>query len=223
MATQTQISAGTEAKKVGHIHEQMVCDWLNSVNEGHYVDGKTKTKRDIVNSKTGISYSLKSVSKKHTQCHLTSAKRWCEFFDIQDDTRLWFDLFFGVPGKDVSNGQNRHHRLTKSDIDDYLNNLGLEWFNHNKNNVFDVIIRRGMYSTPVDYLIWLDKPTGKTQVYDVNQLEKLIDHGVWIMNETTLHFMNTNDEKMFHLQMKGSGTKYTSGYHSMMFHIYKCF
>lgn len=223
MATQTQVFAGTEAKKIGHLYEQMVCDWLNTKKEGHYIDGKTKTKRDIINANTGISYSLKSVGKNHTQCHLTSTKRWCEFFSIEGDTRLWFDLFFGIPKEDVSNGSNRQHRLSKSEIDDDLNDLGLDWFNDNKNNIFDVIVRRGMYPTPVDYLIWLDKPTGKTQIYDVNQLERLVDHGAWFMNETTLHFMNTNDEKMFHLQMKGSGTKYTSGYHSMMFHIYKCF
>ena len=43
------------------------------------------------------------------------------------------------------------------------------------------------------------------------------------MNETTLHFIDVNGNKMFHLQMKGSGKKYTSGYHGLMFHIYKTF
>lgn len=223
MATQAQISAGTEAKRVGHVNEQLVCSWLNTISEGHYVDGKNKTKRDIINEKTGVSYSLKSVSKGHTQCHLTTTKRWCEFFSISEEISVWFNLFFGIPNQDVSNGKNRHHRLLKSEIDDSLNDLALNWFNKNKNNIFDVIIRRGMYPTPVDYLIWFNKTTGVTQVYDVNQLERLVDDGNWIMNESTLHFMDTNGEKLFHLQMKGSGKKYTSSYHSMMFHIYKSF
>jgi len=36
-------------------------------------------------------------------------------------------------------------------------------------------------------------------------------------------FIDVNGNKMFHLQMKGSGKKYTSGYHGLMFHIYKTF
>jgi len=80
-----------------------------------------------------------------------------------------------------------------------------------------------MSDTPVDYLIWFDKPTGNTQVYSIEDLEKLVYNGEWIMKETTLHFIDANGNKMFHLQMKGSGKKYTSGYHGLMFHIYKTF
>ena len=39
------------------------------------------------------------------------------------------------------------------------------------------------------------------------------------MNETTLHFIDGNGNKMFHLQMKGSGG--LSQKNSMQFHIYK--
>ena len=41
----------------------------------------------------------------------------------------------------------------------------------------------------------------------------------WIMNETTLHFIDGNGNKMFHLQMKGSGG--LSQKNSLQFHIYK--
>jgi len=223
MSTQAQITAGTEAKRIGHINEQLVCNWLNTINSGHIIDGKPKTKQDIINQKTGVSYSLKSVTKNHTQCHLTSTRRWCEFFQIDGELKTWFDLFFGIPGEDVSDGLSSQHRLIKSQIDDTLNGQSLDWFNQNKNQIFDVIVRRGMSDTPVDYLIWFDKPTGETQVYDVNDLEELVTTGRWIMNDTTLHFINANDDKMFHLQMKGSGARYNSSYHSLMFHIYKCF
>ena len=43
--------------------------------------------------------------------------------------------------------------------------------------------------------------------------------GKWIMKETTLHFIDGNGNKMFHLQMKGSGG--LSQKNSMQFHIYK--
>jgi hypothetical protein len=221
--TATQIIAGTEAKRIGHLNEQRICDWLNTQTAGHVVDGKPKTKQDIINLEKGISYSLKSVSKNHTQCHLTSTEKWCEFFSIGGNLRVWFDSFFGIPGKDVSNGQNHQHRLTKSEIDDNYNDWALEWFNQHKLEIFDVIVRRGMSDTPVNYLIWFDKPTDRTQVYSIEDLEKLVYDGKWIMKETTLHFMDANGNKMFHLQMKGSGKKYTSGYHGLMFHIYKTF
>lgn len=221
--TTAQVTAGTEAKRIGHINEQRICDWLNTKVAGHIVDGKPKTKQDIINRETNVSYSLKSVSKNHTQCHLTSTERWCEFFGIGGDLRVWFDSFFGIPGEDVSKGESRQHRLTKSQIDDGANDWALEWFNQHKLEIFDVIVRRGMSDTPVDYLIWFDKSTTQTQVYSIEDLEKLVYNGKWIMNETTLHFIDVNGNKMFHLQMKGSGKKYTSGYHGLMFHIYKTF
>ena len=40
---------------------------------------------------------------------------------------------------------------------------------------------------------------------------------------TQTMFIDSNGDKLFHLQMKGSGKKYVSGYHAMMFHIYKTF
>ena len=86
-----------------------------------------------------------------------------------------------------------------------------------------IFVNFDISNTPVDYLIWYDKPTGKTEVHDVDNIAQLVYNGKWIMNETTLHFIDANGNKLFHLQMKGSGTKYTSGYHGLMFHIYKCF
>lgn len=218
-----QIISGTEAKKNGHLNEQYICDWLNLKTPGHIVDGKSKTKQDIINEKTGISYSLKSSKSKNTQCHLTSTKKWCEFFNISSDLRVWFDSFFGIPGEDVTNGQSRYHRLTKSQIDDHLNENAIIWFNQNKILIFDVIVHRGMNNTPVDYLIWFDKFTNNIDIHPIKNIRNLVYNGEWLLKETTLHFMDTNNNKLFHLQMKGSGKKYTSGYHGLMFHIYKSF
>ena len=43
----------------------------------------------------------------------------------------------------------------------------------------------------------------------------------WTLNNTTAEFRTKDGDKLFHLQMKGSGKKYNSGYHGMMFHIYR--
>jgi hypothetical protein len=219
-----QIIAGTEAKKDGHLYEQKICSWLNDNFSGvHVVEGGNKTKVDIVNLTTNKTYSLKSVSKNHTQCHLTSTSRWCEYFDIDDFLRHWYNLFFGIPGEDVSKGKSKRHRLTSKDIDDSLNELALNWFNTNKVPIFDVIIHKGMYNTPVNYLVWNSKKTNQIEIYEIDSLRQLVYNGEWILKPTTLHFLTKEMKKLFHLQMKGSGEKYTSGYHGLMFHIHKCF
>ena len=131
----------------------------------------------------------------------------------------WFFSFFGIPGIDVSDGKNRRHRLTKTDIQSDLNNLAIDWFNENKKLIFDVILS----GDGVDYLIWHHKSSKQTQIYSIDELRSLVYNGNWILNETTLHFLTEDQKKLFHLQMKGSGKKYTSNYHGLMFHIHKCF
>lgn len=218
-----QITAGQNAKKQGHINEDRICKWLNENHEGTFVvDGKPNTKIDIINTDTQTSYSLKSVSGKNTQCHLTSSSRWCEYFNIDGKLKSWFMQFFGVPGIDVSEGKYRQHRLKQPDIEFELNDLAFQWFNDHKLEVFDVILAKGMNDTPVDYLIWHQKKTKQTDIVPISQLRSMVSDCQWVMNKTTLHF-EINKKRMFHLQMKGSGEKYTSSYHSLQFHIYKCF
>ena len=147
--------------------------------------------------------------------------KWCEHFNITGELKEWYDLFFGIPHEDVSNGTSRQHRLTKSQIDSHLNDIAVKWFNDNKLEIFDIIVRRGLYNTPIDYQIWHHKPTDGIEIHSIDELEKLVYNGNWVMNETTLWFIDSNGKKLFHLQMKGSGKKYVSGYHAMMFHIYK--
>jgi hypothetical protein len=55
-------------------------------------------------------------------------------------------------------------------------------------------------------------------------MKKDINKGIWLPSnsKSTLEF-KINDKKIFHLQMKGSGPKDTSQYHSLMFHIYNNF
>ena len=141
---------------------------------------------------------------------------------INEDLRLWFNQFFGLPRS------GREGRLTKSEIDDDLNQLALDWFNNNKMGVFDVIVRHGAYKIDgqikkgdaINQVVWYDKKKDKIEnQVSVEYLSNLVEGGKWIMNETTLHFIDGNDNKMFHLQMKGSGG--LSQKNSMQFHIYK--
>ena len=120
--SESSVIAGRKAKSLGHLNEEMICSWMNESFPGNFiVDGKPHTKRDIIDVDTDTGYSLKSVSSNHTQCHLTSSKRWCEYFGIDGKLKGWFMSFFGIPGIDVSDGLSRQHRLTKEQIDSKLN------------------------------------------------------------------------------------------------------
>ena len=81
--TIAQVIAGTKAKLTGHKNEQMICDWLNQSRGGsHVVDGRSQTKRDIINEEESVYYGLKSVTSNHTHCHISVVHKWCEHFNI---------------------------------------------------------------------------------------------------------------------------------------------
>ena len=96
---------------------------------------------------------------------------------------------------------------------------------------FDAIVRKGIYQDrktkeiflgkPVNRMIWHNKIMKQEWNYLIKDIADVIEGGKWVLNPTTLHFVDANGNKLFHLQMKGSGTKFTSGYHSLMFHIYR--
>ena len=204
--TTAQVIAGTKAKLTGHENEQKICKWLNLTRGGkHIVDGRSQTKRDIINEEKSVYYGLKSVTSNHTHCHISVVHKWCEHFNITGELKEWYDLFFGIPHEDVSNGTSKQHRLIKSQIDSHLNDIAVKWFNDNKLEIFDIIVRRGLYNTPIDYQIWHHKPTDGIEIHSIDELEKLVYNGNWVMNETTLWFIDSNGKKLFHLQMKGSG------------------
>ena len=229
MGTLAQIEAGRKAKSDGHIQEDTSADTLTeSTGCKHDTDGANDTKRDIVCDDVGHYYSKKSVSGKNTQCHLTSWNVWCNYFNITGELRQWFGLFFGTSGEDVSNGAHPQHRV----VDNHrLNKLGVKWFNDHKMEIFDAIVRSGIYQNrktkeiyvgkPVNKMIWYNKITKEEWKYDIQDIADVIEGGKWVLNPTTLYFDDANGNKLFHLQMKGSGTKFTSGYHSLMFHIYR--
>ena len=221
--SQTRILAGKKAKLDGHIKENSLSNLLTEkTGRIHSTDGGNNTKVDIFCDVLDRYYSQKSCSGKNTQVHLTSTGIWCEYFSIDGNLRLWFDQFFGLPRS------GRKGRLTKSQINDNLNQLALNWFNDNKMSVFDVIVRHGAYKIDgqvkkgdaINQVVWYNKKDDKIEIQvSVEYLANLVKEGKWIMNETTLHFIDGNGNKMFHLQMKGSGG--LSQKNSMQFHIYK--
>lgn len=228
MTTEKQRTSGKNAKKFGHDKETCLASLLTeSTGILHEPDGNSRTKVDVFSETT--KYSLKSTTGKNTQVHLTPTHTWCSFFDITGDLEFWFYEFFGLPRS------LREGRKNTSQIPEHLNELALAWFNDNKIKIFDVIVRHGAYTQQdgsvqkgdsVDRVIWYDK--NKNEIVSnisVDKLSEFVENGKWVWSTqnknfaTTLWFLDENNNKIFHLQMKGSGN--ASQFNSMQFHIYR--
>lgn len=223
-------TSGANAKATGHINENRIAATLNEeirAVDDFKVDGASNTKIDILNSKARLYYSVKSVSGKNTQCHLTSTYKWIDYFKIRGNTKTFIEMFFGGAGKDasdwgtvMSDKEIRQNRIYAENIPSNIIKSAVKWFNENKMAIFDIIIVKGMFNTPVNHMIWHTKSDDMFQIIEIKNIRELVKTGKWSLNNTTLEFRTKDGDKLFHLQMKGSGTKYTNGYHGMMFHVY---
>ena len=230
--------AGRIAKAEGHAFEHDLPSYLNEwVGGDHVVDGRPQTKVDIYDNETANAYSVKNVSKNHTPVALLSSRKFIEYFDLKDTLVATFiRMFFGVPNnlgqslvhlkhKDLplSDAERRQNRVYANNIPKLIRDAFMDFMNANKSIIFDIIVRKGLdyNATPVNYMIWNNKKTGAMKILDIDCLADKIDGGEWKLNNTTLEFRTEEGNKLFHLQMKGSGKKYNSGYHGMMFHIYQ--
>jgi len=220
-------TSGANAKRIGHENEHRIAATLNEEIKGHTVDGAPTTKIDILNPKARLYYSVKSVSGKNTQCHLTTTVKWVDYFNIRGNTKTFIEMFFGAAGEDaadwgteMSDKEIRQNRIYAENIPTNITKSAVKWFNKNKMAIFDVIIVKGMSNTPVNRMIWHTKSDDMFQVIEIKNIRKLIKTGEWSLNNTTLEFRTKDGDKLFHLQMKGSGKKYTNGYHGMMFHVH---
>ena len=226
--------AGKTAKRVGHEYEHRLAELFDSLFGGeHKVDGRPQTKVDMYEENTKRRYSIKSISKNHTQVALLSTEKFIKHFKIRGHSETFLRMFFGYPNPelksivqnihpdlDLSDKEIKQNRVYRDNIDKKITTAFIKWMNKNKCAIFDVIVRRGFNGDAVDTVIFHTKGSELLRMVAVNMMEKQVETGVWTLNNTTLEFRLADGKKLFHLQMKGSGKKYNSGYHGMMFHIY---
>ena len=228
------ITAGKKAKKAGHEFEHKLAALFDQLFGGeHKVDGRPQTKVDMYEETSKRKYSIKSISKNHTQVALLSTEKFIKHFKIKGYSESFLRMFFGYPNPELKSiVQERHpdlnlsekeihqNRVYKNNIEKKVCSSFVTWMNKNKCSIFDVIVRRGFEGDAVDTIIWHTKGSDLLRMVAVNMMEKQVEKGRWTLNNTTLEFRLEDGRKLFHLQMKGSGKKYNSGYHGMMFHIY---
>ena len=231
------VEAGRLAKAQGHEYERDLTATMNEMFGGdHVTDGRPQTKVDIYDNDSTTAYSVKNVSKNHTQVALLSSRKFIEYFDLEDTfPALFIRLFFGVPNnfgmstvalrhKDLplSDAEIRQNRVYADNIPQGIQDAFLNFMNAYKMEIFNVIVRRGLDDgMPVTKMVWRNKKTNDMKIINIDDLANQCQGGKWKLNRTTLEFRTADGFKLFHLQMKGSGKKYNSGYHGMMFHIYQ--
>jgi len=231
----TRAVAGRKAKKDGHEFEHRLAATFDELFGGdHKVDGRPCTKVDIMETISNRKYSVKSASKNHTQVALLSAEKFIKHFKLKGThSETFIRQFFGYPNKEcvsiveskhpeiaLSDAEKKQNRIYRDNIDKKVSNAFLKWINKNKVSLFDVIVTRGFEGDAVDTVIWHKKGSEMIRMMSVVAMLRRIEGGKWTMNNTTLEFRDEDGKKMFHLQMKGSGKKYNSGYHGMMFHLH---
>lgn len=215
--------SGRNAKLGGHIFEHKLSEYLSSVfMEEHKVFGGTKTKIDIQNASGTKRYSVKNPCGKNTQISLITQKNFIESMNITDPLVISFiEKFFG--GNKYSHYDR--HRMCRSDIPDIETNKFVQFLNNNSYKLYDLIFTKGhnQYGD-VNYLAWATSKdeVNSIKIVDLELLKNIYLKGHWSINETTLNYV-VNDKKLLHLQMKGSGVKYSSGYHSLQFHLHNIF
>jgi len=216
--------SGRSAKLQGHIYEHIVSDILaEKFNTNMIVHGAPNTKIDICDESNAIRLSLKNASTKNTQVSLITQSNFLQALEQEiagnEEINEFVNKFFG--GNDYANYPR--HRMSASDIDSAISDRFIKFMNDHNEKIMDLLMITGFNQIgDVNYMIWSNKNTADEDfiIVDLNEFKKYCaENGEWILCDTTLHFI-ANGVKLFHLQMKGSGPKYTSGYHSLQFHIY---
>jgi hypothetical protein len=198
-----------------------------------YSDGASTTKTDIFGEKSGVKtfFSVKNVSGKNTQVHLTTLKKLTADLKIEENIfnklKMWLgdndDALFKTwaEGKTLSEYETGHNRLKSSNIEGWteveksINNL------NNNQTLPRLLIQSLNDGEKSEYLVWVNKKKKNVKILKTEQLIDYISNQCeWITMKsgTTLRCVTPNNKPILWLQMKGNRTD--DGYnHTPQFHI----
>jgi len=221
---------GCDLEKNVKLHSHLIEIFKYDSVEG---TGGPTTKGDMVATKDGkkIQLSLKSVSGKNTQVHLTTLKKLSEDLNIPNDIRSSLNLWLGTNDTQIFNSWTTGILMTKYEINhNRLSSINIEnwrnvesWFNiNNKNgNIPKLLIESLKKDNKSEMLLWYNKQSKYFQIIDIPKLIKFITESCkWITmpNGTVLRCVTPNNKPILWMQMKGNRIK--NGYnHSPQFHI----
>ena len=118
------ITAGKKAKKAGHEFEHKLAALFDQLFGGeHKVDGRPQTKVDMYEETSKRKYSIKSISKNHTQVALLSTEKFIKHFKIKGHSESFLRMFFGYPNPELKSIVQDKHPDLKLRFYPYLNTL----------------------------------------------------------------------------------------------------
>ena len=205
--------------------EKMELDSISSSN--------SIKKSDIVGLKGNeqIGFSLKSVSSRNTQVHLTTLNKLSKDLQIDPDTFYKLEKWLGTNNEEIFNSwignreansfELRYRRILSSNIEGWVDVE--QWMNINtKNGIIPKLLLKSLENNSLcQILIWFNKKNRKIQLINIEKLIQFIkDECTWITipRGTVLRCITPNNKPILWLQMKGNRTEF--GYnHCPQFHI----
>jgi hypothetical protein len=203
-------NAGRISKFEGHQFEKILAGKLR-----YNVDGRSTTKVDIFGKHK---MSVKNPSGKNTQISLSTQKKFIKAFNLEGNCLSFVNEFFG--------GENYiefdRHRKKWFEINEDVRNDFLTFLNSRLSELFKFIFTHGFeMEDHVNVFAWatIKNDVDSVVFLDLEKVKEDFSKGVWSANDTTLEF-RIDGKKLLHIQMKGSGKKYTSGYHGIQIHVH---
>jgi hypothetical protein len=221
---------GRDMEKNKNLHDKLIEIFKFDLID---TDGSSGTKVDIFATKNNIKtcFSVKNVTGKNTQVHLTTLKKMSVDLKIKTNLLDLFNRWLGTndqkmfktwsKGLKLSNYELSHNRINSSNIIEWQKIE--EWVNKiNKNELLpNLLIKGNSTKERPNYLIWVNKKQKYVKIICVEKLIKFISTECkWITmpKGTTLRCVNKENKPVMWLQMKGNRTE--DGYnHHPQFHI----
>jgi hypothetical protein len=227
-------NAGLAAKMQGHALEvklvKRLGDDFKLVNDGN------KTDLQSIDGKFRI--SLKNSSSPHTQVALISQATLINFLNLDSNGSAFVKLFFGFSDGTKLNqkklnsfGINIEKLDVSSEVDRnrvLYNNIPIVYSKSfmsalNDDSKKDIFFSK-LISGDSNILAWTLIKNNENSVrfaYMCNVLS-LLKKGTWSVSSgnSTIELV-FNGQRLLYVQMKGSSTRFGSGYHSCMFHLYR--
>jgi hypothetical protein len=232
----TRTNAGYMAKMQGHQMEAQLAAHLGS--NFTTVSGTKKT--DITNLSQSIRISLKNSDSAHTQIALIGQPTFATFLHADADSTAFIKLFFGFadhtplnankvkpygvdfaslhPDNEVNRNRVLSHNIPQHYTDAFLHNI-----NHASQNAdfFEKIVTGNS-----NILAWVhtkNSLNGIRFAFMVDVLKALKGCTWKIASSHSVLDLTSNktNKRLMYLQMKGSSARFSPGYHSCMFHMYK--
>jgi hypothetical protein len=225
--------AGRKSKLDGHSFEAKLA---RKIGNGFVVLDQGVLKTDISNGE--INFSVKNSDSPHTQVALIGQSSLINKLKLDDTESVFVKLFFGFADGSCLNPSKLTGLLIKfSELNttDEINrnrllysSIPLEYsipfMDKLNRNTVNKSLMRYLVQGSAHHLAWT---TVKNDVENVKcaKMDDVIDFlskGQWrpSKNNTTLELL-VDCKRYMYLQMKGSSKRFSAGYHSCMFHLYK--